>query len=118
MFTCTDRNLSRIRSFKKHCSRQSLDFEKLIGCDESLAPLVNQCRLPYRIPLPVFLTSIWPYGSRRSFLAQLMYEYARNQGLIQEDKKFLIVNCSEYANNPELLTANLFGRQRSLYRCR
>lgn len=46
-------------------------------------------------------------------MAQLMYEYALNHQLIEADKKFLIVNCSEYANNPELLTANLFGHKKA-----
>ncbi|MCB7254118.1 sigma-54 factor interaction domain-containing protein, partial [Longicatena sp. 210702-DFI.1.199] len=35
--------------------------------------------------------------------------------LIAEDRKFLIVNCSEYANNPELLTANLFGHKKGAF---
>ena len=92
------------------------DFEKLIGCDESLAPLVNQCKATISYPpagLPLLLYG--PTGTGKSFLAQLMYEYARNQGLIKEDKKFLIVNCSEYANNPELLTANLFGHKKGAF---
>ena len=48
-------------------------------------------------------------------MAQLMYEYALNHQLIEADKKFLIVNCSEYANNPELLTANLFGHKKGAF---
>lgn len=39
----------------------------------------------------------------------MMYEYAVNQNIIGKNKKFVAVNCSEYANNPELLTTNLFG---------
>ena len=92
---------------------QPQDFEKLIGYDESLASLVNQCKATISYPpsgLPLLLYG--PTGTGKSFLAQLMYEYAINQGLIAEDRNFLIVNCSEYANNPELLTANLFGHKK------
>ncbi|WP_322459023.1 sigma 54-interacting transcriptional regulator [Clostridium perfringens] len=41
-----------------------------------------------------------------------MYEYAVNTRKVSSDKKFVTVNCSEYANNPELLTANLFGAKK------
>lgn len=95
---------------------QPQDFEKLIGYDESLASLVNQCKATISYPpsgLPLLLYG--PTGTGKSFLAQLMYEYAINQGLIAEDRNFLIVNCSEYANNPELLTANLFGHKKGAF---
>ena len=35
--------------------------------------------------------------------------------MIEKDKQFVQVNCSEYANNPELLTANLFGYKRGAF---
>ena len=95
---------------------QPQDFEKLIGYDESLASLVNQCKATISYPpsgLPLLLYG--PTGTGKSFLAQLMYEYAINQGLIAEDRNFLIVNCSEYANHPELLTANLFGHKKGAF---
>lgn len=44
-----------------------------------------------------------------------MYEYAIHHHIIQSDAKFITVNCSEYANNPELLTANLFGHVKGAY---
>lgn len=81
-----------------------------------LASLVNQCKATISYPpsgLPLLLYG--PTGTGKSFLAQLMYEYAINQGLIAEDRNFLIVNCSEYANNPELLTANLFGHKKGAF---
>lgn len=92
------------------------DFEKLIGSHESLAGVVNQCKATISYPpngLPLLLYG--PTGTGKSFMAQLMYEYACNQHLIEPDKKFLIVNCSEYANNPELLTANLFGHKKGAF---
>ena len=35
--------------------------------------------------------------------------------MIDKDKQFVQINCSEYANNPELLTANLFGYKRGAF---
>ncbi|MFR9254442.1 MAG: sigma 54-interacting transcriptional regulator [Merdibacter sp.] len=36
-------------------------------------------------------------------------------GILQKDARFIALNCSEYANNPELLTANLFGHVKGAY---
>lgn len=92
------------------------DFDKLIGHDESLQNVVNQCKATIAYPpqgLPLLLFG--PTGCGKSFMAQLMYEYALNHQLIEPEKRFIIVNCSEYANNPELLTANLFGHKRGAF---
>ena len=42
-------------------------------------------------------------------MAKLAFEWAKEQGLLAEDAQFVQLNCSEYANNPELLNASLFG---------
>lgn len=86
------------------------DFDKLIGYDGSLADLVKQCKATIAYPpdgLPMLLYG--PTGTGKSLIAKLAYEYARNHELLKDQGKFIAVNCSEYANNPELLTANLFG---------
>lgn len=87
----------------------SHDFHKLIGYNGSLKDLVNQCKATVGYPpkgLPMLLYG--PTGTGKSYIARLTYEYALNKGIISEGK-FITINCSEYANNPELLTANLFG---------
>lgn len=92
------------------------DFEKLIGYNESLNIVVNQCKAAISYPtngLPILLYG--PTGTGKSLMAQLMYEYGVNNKLIENDKKFLVVNCSEYANNPELFLANLFGYKKGAY---
>lgn len=86
------------------------DFHKLVGFDKSLSKIVKQCKSCMAYPpkgIPVLLHG--PTGCGKSYFAKLMYEYAKNHKIIKEEAKFVIVNCSEYANNPELLTANLFG---------
>lgn len=97
-------------------SKEKKDFENLIGYNESLSTVVNQCKAAMSYPpdgLPVLLNG--PTGTGKSFMAQLMYEYGINHGLIDRNKKFLTVNCSEYANNPELLVSNLFGHKKGAY---
>lgn len=86
------------------------DFKKLIGWDRSLSQLVEQCKATISYPpngLPMMLHGAT--GTGKSLIAKLSYEYAKNHNILQKEKRFVSINCSEYANNPELLTANLFG---------
>lgn len=57
----------------------------------------------------------WTDGTGKSMIASLMADYAVCVGLMKKSDKFIAVNCSEYANNPELLTANLFGYKKGAY---
>ena len=95
-------------------NQEKKDFEKLVGMNHSLAQTVKQCKATISYPpngLPMLLYG--PTGTGKSLIAKLTYEWARNHGVIAKDGQFVQVNCSEYANNPELLTANLFGQQPS-----
>lgn len=92
------------------------DFNKLIGHDESMNQIVEKLKATVSYPplgLPILLYG--PTGTGKSFMAKLTYEYCLNYKLIAADAKFVQVNCSEYANNPELLTANLFGYKKGAF---
>lgn len=92
------------------------DFEKMVGHEGSLSELVKQCKATIAYPpkgLPMMLYG--PTGTGKSYIARLAYEYAKRKGLLKENGKFISVNCSEYANNPELLTANLFGHVKGAF---
>ena len=43
------------------------------------------------------------------FLATKIFEYAIHEQIIEKDAPFAILNCADYADNPELLSATLFG---------
>lgn len=103
-------------SFKDFEKAMAVDFEALIGYNDSLRHAVEQCKAAVSYPpigLPILLNG--PTGTGKSMIARLMYDYALNIDLIGADKRFITVNCSEYANNPELLTANLFGYKKGAY---
>lgn len=92
------------------------DFDNLIGYNDSLNSLVEKMKATLCYPpigLPILLYG--PTGTGKSYMAKLAYEYCINSHLITNDKKFIQVNCSEYANNPELLTANLFGYKKGAF---
>lgn len=60
--------------------------------------------------LPIMIYG--PTGTGKTLLANTMYDYALHQGVIESNSRFVSVNCSEYANNPELLTSNLLDMLR------
>ncbi|PAE87207.1 hypothetical protein CHH72_19590 [Shouchella clausii] len=85
-------------------------FEELIGWDRSLIQQVEQCKAAISYPpkgLPFLLAG--ESGVGKSYLAKLVHHYAIIQGILKSDAPFVTLNCAEFANNPELVTANLFG---------
>jgi len=91
-------------------------FKGLIGSNGSLKYVVQQCKSAVAYPpngLPFLL--IGESGVGKSFLAQLVFDYARFSGFIDENAPFVIFNCAEYANNPELFSAILFGSSKGAY---
>lgn len=97
-------------------SNEKKDFEKLIGYNHSLRGVVKQCKATISYPpngLPMLLYG--PTGTGKSYIAKLTYEWACHHGVLDAQSKFVTVNCSEYANNPELLTANLFGHVKGAF---
>ncbi|MDO4467427.1 MAG: sigma 54-interacting transcriptional regulator [Bacillota bacterium] len=95
---------------------QGKDFSKLVGHQYSLKQTVNKCKATISYPpngLPMLLYG--PTGTGKSFIAKLTYEWAINNKILPKKGRFVTVNCSEYANNPELLTANLFGHVKGAF---
>lgn len=92
------------------------DFQALNGYDGSLRGVVETCKASISYPpngLPTLLYG--QTGTGKSLIARKIYEYGINQGILKKDAEFVHVNCSEYANNPELLTAYLFGYKKGAF---
>ncbi len=92
------------------------DFQKLIGQEGSLREIVDKCKASLMYPpfgLPTLLYG--PTGTGKSTIVDVMYEYGINQGVLDKEANYIHVNCSEYANNPELITANLFGYKKGAF---
>lgn len=91
-------------------------FTYLIGSEGSLTETVALCRSAVDYPgegLPILISG--ESGVGKSHLATLIYRYALERGVIAADKPFVELNCADYANNPELLSATLFGYTRGAF---
>ncbi|MCO7124676.1 sigma 54-interacting transcriptional regulator [Sporolactobacillus shoreicorticis] len=91
-------------------------FLSFIGAEGSQREVIKQCRAAITYPpngLPILITG--ESGVGKSFLASLIYKYAKQKHLIASDAPFKILNCADYANNPELLSGMLFGYRKGSF---
>lgn len=85
-------------------------FSELIGFKGSLEKALEQIKTSIFYPengLPIILSG--PTGVGKSLLAKYIYNYSIEKQVISNDAPFIVFNCAQYYNNPELLSANLFG---------
>ncbi|WP_371414815.1 sigma-54-dependent transcriptional regulator [Caloramator sp. E03] len=54
-------------------------------------------------------------GVGKSMFASLMHEYAIEMKVKNENSPFIIFNCADYSNNPQLLTSQIFGVKKGAY---
>ena len=56
-----------------------------------------------------------PTGVGKSMFASLMHDYAVEMDMKTKDSPFIVFNCADYSNNPQLLTSQLFGVKKGAY---
>lgn len=54
-------------------------------------------------------------GVGKSMFAELIHKYAIEMNRMGENSPFVVFNCAEYANNPQLLMSQLFGTKKGAY---
>lgn len=85
-------------------------FDEIIGVDGSLELAIKQAKAAILYPPKGLHTLVTgPTGVGKTTFAEMMYKYAIYAGTIPEDTEFVIFNCSEYAENPQLILSQLFG---------
>lgn len=91
-------------------NRTPLSFDNIIGAKGSLRTALEQAQAAMLYPprgLPTLITG--SPGTGKSYLAQMMYQYALEAGRLENGAPFNVFNCADYASNPQLLLAQLFG---------
>lgn len=91
-------------------------FNSVVGYDGSLREVIQKCISAVKYPpngLSILINGATGVG--KSFLASKVYEYAVQEGVIVPDAPFSILNCADYADNPELLSTTLFGYKKGAF---
>lgn len=91
-------------------------FLNMIGAGGSLANQISQAKAAIFYP-PKGLNTlvIGPTGSGKTYFANAMYQYAQENKLIAKNKSLVVLNCADYAHNPQLLMSHLFGHVKGAY---
>lgn len=91
-------------------------FKEIIGSKFSLKNAVQQAKAAMIYPPNGLHTLILgETGTGKSMFAETMYKYVREIGKVKSNGPFVTFNCADYANNPQLLMAQLFGVKKGAY---
>lgn len=91
-------------------------FHEMIGSNGSLKETISKAKAALLYPpngLHVLMTG--PSGVGKTKFAELMHAYANQHLQTDRPIPFVYFNCAEYYNNPELLTAQLFGYKKGAF---
>ncbi|MBS4804195.1 MAG: sigma 54-interacting transcriptional regulator [Clostridium sp.] len=91
-------------------------FKNVVGHDGSLRVQIEQAQAAVSYPphgLHVLI--LGPSGVGKSYLADAMYEFAKSTNNFNDKSKYIVFNCADYADNPQLLLSQLFGSVKGAY---
>lgn len=91
-------------------------FDKLIGSKTSLKNQIEQAKAAILYPPNGLNTLIvGQTGVGKTLFANMMYNQAKYVKKLNENSPFIIFNCADYYNNPQLLISHLFGHIKGAY---
>ncbi|MBU3180297.1 sigma 54-interacting transcriptional regulator [Clostridium psychrophilum] len=86
------------------------NLREIIGYHGSLRNQIRQAEAAILYPPHGLHTLILgPSGVGKSFFAEAMYKFAVNSSNFKNNAPFIVFNCADYAENPQLLLSQLFG---------
>lgn len=108
------------KSIIKYSSNQiengKYSLDKMVGAALSLAIPIQKAKAAVLYPPRGLHTLILgETGVGKSMFAELMYRFAVESKVLQEEAPFIRFNCADYADNPNLLTAQIFGVRKGAY---
>ncbi|WP_271811710.1 sigma 54-interacting transcriptional regulator [Clostridium beijerinckii] len=91
-------------------------FDCLIGSNGSLKNSIEQAKSAILYP-PRGLTTliVGESGVGKSKFSECMYEFAKKKKVIKENASFVVFNCADYGDNPQLLLSLLFGHKKGAF---
>jgi len=91
-------------------------FETLVGNEGGLKVAIQQAKAAMLYPPHGLHTLLYgPSGVGKTTFARLMHVFAVELNALPAGAPFISFNCADYAGNPQLLMAHLFGVVRGAY---
>ncbi len=91
-------------------------FSDLIGYNGSLVKNIKQGKAAILYPpfgLPTLI--VGESGTGKTLFAEYMYKYAISQKILKNDAPFVLLNCADYSDNPQLLVSVLYGYKKGTF---
>ena len=93
-----------------------VNFESLVGYDTSLKTAIQKAKAAILYPPRGLHTLLFgETGTGKSLFAECMYQYAKSSEMLGKDAPFISFNCADYAQNPQLLFAHIFGVKKGAF---
>lgn len=109
-----DNNLIEIKREQEVKDQDSL--EMLVGAKQSLKLPIQQAKAAILYPPRGLHTIILgETGVGKSLFAEVMYYFAKESNMVAYDAPFVRFNCADYADNPQLVVAQIFGVKKGAF---
>ncbi len=96
--------------------RKNSVLEKFSQKNPSLFSAIQQAKAAILYPPKgMHILILGETGTGKSMFARLIHQYAIEAGRMSKNSPFVIFNCADYANNPQLLLSQLFGVKKGAY---
>ncbi|MBZ9607056.1 sigma 54-interacting transcriptional regulator [Clostridium estertheticum] len=103
-------NFNELISEEKTEEVEKNPFDSLIGYNTSLRTHIEQAKAAVLYPPNGLNTLIvGPTGVGKTLFANMMYKYAVYVKRLEAKSPFVLFNCADYYNNPQLLLSHMFG---------
>ncbi|MGK0465368.1 sigma 54-interacting transcriptional regulator [Clostridium sp.] len=91
-------------------------FDSLIGYNTSLRTHIEQAKAAVLYPPNGLNTLIvGPTGVGKTLFSNMMYKYAIYARKLDSKAPFVLFNCADYYNNPQLLLSHIFGHVKGAF---
>lgn len=91
-------------------------FSEMIGSNLSLQIPIQQAKAAiFYPPRGLHTLILGETGVGKSMFAEQMYKFAKEVKMLSETAPFIHFNCADYAANPQLLVAHIFGVKKGAF---
>ncbi|TZE81338.1 sigma 54-interacting transcriptional regulator [Calorimonas adulescens] len=95
---------------------EETSLDKFVEKNPSLFSAVEQAKAAILYPPGgMHILILGETGVGKSMFAGLIHKYAIEINRMEKNSPFVVFNCADYANNPQLLISQLFGTKKGAY---